>query len=46
MLSDEDETNATESPCNKRMKSTIDLERVIMGEKLTDIEINFAQKTP
>ena len=28
----------------KKLKLSIDLELIIMGEKLTDLEINFARK--
>lgn len=40
MLSDTDD----EEPSTKKLKLSIDLELIIMGEMLTDLEINFAQK--
>ena len=40
MLSDTDD----EEPSTKKLKLSIDLELIIMGEMLTDVEINTAQK--
>ena len=37
------EPDASTSPAKKKAKS-IDLERVVMGEELSDVEINFAQQ--
>ena len=37
------ESDASTSPVKKKAKN-IDLERVVMGEKLNDVEINFAQQ--
>ena len=37
------EPDASTSPAKKKAKST-DLERVVMGEELSDVEINFAQQ--
>lgn len=39
MVSDTDD----EEPSGKKLKLSIDLERIIMGEMLTDFEINHAQ---
>ena len=33
-----------EEPYAKKLKLSIDLERIIMGEMLTDLEINYVQK--
>ena len=48
MLSDTDDEETAytddEEPYAKKLKLSIDLERIIMGEMLTDLEINYAQK--
>ena len=40
LTSDEDEVE----PPVKKLRCTIDMERLIMGQKLSDIEINFSQR--
>ena len=37
------EPDTSTSPANKKAKS-IDLDRVVMGEELSDVKINFAQQ--
>ena len=41
-ISDEEETSDKEEMSARKLPST-DLERIIMGEKLSDLKINFAQ---